>query len=111
MRERLNAERADALARIAVLEADFARLVEAGDRTNIDDEHDPEGTTIAFERAQLAALLDQSQARVGDLDRALESLSGDSYGVCESCGQPIPEGRLLARPSARTCVACASRSR
>lgn len=108
--DRLNAERAQTLVRIAALEADFRALVEAGDGTNLDDEHDPEGATIAFERAQAAALLDQARVRIVDLDRVLESLGAegsDAYGKCERCGRPIAAGRLLARPSARTCIDCA----
>ena len=89
-------------------------MVDAGDGTNIDDEHDPEGATIAFERAQVAALIEQARTRLTDLDRALESLQAegrDAYGVCEVCGEPIAAGRLEARPSARTCISCATRGR
>jgi DnaK suppressor protein len=31
-----------------------------------------------------------------------------TYGVCEVCGARIPDGRLEARPTARTCVGCAA---
>jgi RNA polymerase-binding transcription factor DksA len=107
VRERLAAERAQTESRLAALDVEFRGLVDAGDRTNIDDEHDPEGSTIAFERAQVAALLDQAKTRLRDLDRALQELDRDTYGICEQCGQPIAAGRLEARPSARTCIACA----
>jgi DnaK suppressor protein len=109
VRDRLTAERARTEQRIVALEAEFRDLVDAGTGTNIDDEHDPEGTTIAFERAQVAALLDQARVRVSDLDRALGELQRDGYGICELCGRPIAAGRLEARPSARTCIGCASR--
>jgi DnaK suppressor protein len=108
VRERLAADRAQTTGRITALETEFANLVEAGDRTNIDDEHDPEGATIAFERAQVAALLEQAHAHAAELDRALLALNSDSYGICEQCGQPIAAGRLAARPAARTCIGCAS---
>lgn len=111
VRGRLTAERTHTQERLSALEAEFRTLVDAGTGTNIDDEHDPEGTTIAFERAQVAALLDQARARLGDLDRALDELQRDAYGRCESCGQPISEGRLEARPDARTCIACAESAR
>ena len=63
-RARLLAERAQARSDSAERPADreFRNLVDAGDGTNIDDEHDPEGATIAFERAQVAALIDQTMA-------------------------------------------------
>jgi DnaK suppressor protein len=108
-RERLLAERAQAEARLTALETEFRQLVDAGDGTNIDDEHDPEGATIAFERAQVAALIDQAKTLTEDLDHALARLAENTYGICESCGQPIAAGRLAARPSARTCVDCASK--
>ncbi len=108
VRERLAAERRAAQERIDGLQAEFRGLVDAGDLTNIDDEHDPEGATIAFERAQVAALIEQAEGRVRDLDLALDAVSRDTYGICESCGLPIAAGRLEARPSARTCIACAS---
>ena len=37
-------------------------------------------------------------------------LAAGAYGICERCGRDIPAERLLARPEARTCVACAGRS-
>jgi RNA polymerase-binding transcription factor DksA len=107
VRERLLTARADAQARAAALHAQFLTLVDAGHGTNLDDEHDPEGATIAFERAQVAALLEQARTRVAELDRALDELGRGTYGICEKCGKPIAAGRLEARPSARTCIDCA----
>ncbi len=108
IRERLAAERSRTRDRIAALDVEFAGLVEAGNGTNIDDEHDPEGATIGFERAQVSALLDAAHTRLRDLDRAADDLDRSRYGVCEKCGQPIAAGRLEARPSARTCISCAA---
>lgn len=103
----LETERAAALATLADLEADFARLVAASEGTNADDEHDPEGATLGFERAQLAASIARLRAQVAELDAAAERVSAGSYGICELCGQPIGDGRLAARPTARTCINCA----
>lgn len=94
---------------IAALEADLRSVFEASRSSNADDEHDPEGSTIAFERAQLSAVLDAARRRLADLDEALGRVAAGTYGVCERCSRPIPAERLAARPSARTCVACASR--
>ncbi len=79
--------------------------------SNIDDEHDPEGSTIAFERAQIATLLREARAYLGELDRASARLEAGGYWACERCGGPIAEERLAARPAARTCVGCAGRPR
>ena len=92
---------------IAALESDLRSLFEASRSSNADDEHDPEGSTIAYERAQLTAVLEATRRRRADLDEALDRLDAGGYGVCERCGRQIPADRLAVRPAARTCVACA----
>jgi DnaK suppressor protein len=108
-REMLTAERARTLERVAGLEREFDGIVEASGSANADDEHDPEGATIAFEREHVAALRDQARDHLAEIDVALRKLDDGGYGICERCGQPIAAGRLAARPTATTCVACASR--
>jgi RNA polymerase-binding transcription factor DksA len=103
----LLAERAAAQAQITVLTAEFDAVVAASRASNADDEHDPEGATIAFERQQLAALLQSAQRRLADVEAALERRAAGGYGVCASCGRPIGAERLAARPAARTCIDCA----
>lgn len=108
--ERLAAERTRTLERIAALNRDREGIMESTTSTGVDDEHDPEGATIAFERSQIDALLDQSRRHLSELDRAMRQLAAGAYGTCESCGAPIAAERLAARPTATTCIACASRS-
>jgi DnaK suppressor protein len=107
VRAELHRRRAEAAAEVVALEGDLRAVFEASRESNADDEHDPEGSTIAYERAQLTAVLDATRRRLTDLDEALARLDLGTYGVCERCGRPIPAERLEARPSARTCVACA----
>jgi DnaK suppressor protein len=102
-------ERQAALDRLAALERDFSAIVEATDQANADDEHDPEGATIAFERQHVAALLDQARRQLAQVDAAIGRLNAGNYGRCERCGQPITAARLAARPAATTCIRCASR--
>jgi RNA polymerase-binding transcription factor DksA len=102
----LQAARTEACAQVDALSADLAGLFAASESVATDDEHDPEGHTIAYERAQLTALLARARERVAELDLALERLRQGSYGVCERCGRPIPAERLEIRPAARTCVTC-----
>jgi DnaK suppressor protein len=111
VRGRLSAERVAAAARIAALERDIATIVESAKGGATDDEHDAEGATIAFERAQAMALLEETRTQVEALDTALARVESGSYGVCESCGQDIAPERLAARPSATLCITCASRRR
>ncbi|HEX3388767.1 MAG TPA: TraR/DksA C4-type zinc finger protein [Streptosporangiaceae bacterium] len=109
IRRALAAERQQTLDRITAVRREFDGIVESTAGVATDDEHDPEGATIAFERAQLAALLDQGRRHLAELDEAASRLQQGRYGQCERCGQPIAAGRLAARPAARTCMACAAR--
>jgi DnaK suppressor protein len=109
VRRALEAERAATSERLAALTRDVERIVEATAAANTDDEHDPEGSTIAFERAQTAALRDTAAERIAELDQALERLAAGDYGRCERCGEPIAAERLAARPATRFCIACAGR--
>jgi len=111
VREVLRAERQATLARIGALAGELDDIVTASAGSNIDDEHDPEGSTIAFERAQIATLLREARAYLRELDRASARLEAGGYWACERCGGPIAEERLAARPAARTCVGCANRPR
>ena len=107
MTDPLAAGRAAARAQVAALTREFDEVVAASTASNADDEHDPEGATIAFERQQVAALLAAARARLADVEAALARRDAGEYGVCESCGQVIAPERLAARPAARTCISCA----
>jgi RNA polymerase-binding transcription factor DksA len=110
-RARLEAERDRAMARIAELDRDFAGIVaSAADGTSGgDDEHDPEGATLAYERQYVAALQARARASLTDIGVALRKLDDGRYGECDRCGQPIGDARLAARPAALVCVRCAAR--
>jgi DnaK suppressor protein len=108
-RERLAADRAATAKRLAGLTRDFDDLVESASQANTDDEHDPEGATIAFERQHVAAMISQARGRLAEIDAAVARLEEGSYGACGRCGQPIGDERLAARPAATTCVRCAGR--
>jgi DnaK suppressor protein len=105
---RLEEERAGVLASIDAISADFDAIVSSSTDVNSDDEHDPEGATIAFERAQLASLLDDARVTLAAIETALAKLRDGNYGECERCGDPISEERLLALPWTRNCFSCAA---
>ncbi|GAB2682247.1 TraR/DksA family transcriptional regulator [Thalassiella azotivora] len=106
----LAAEHAATTARLADLERERSRVVEGTRDANTDDEHDPEGATIAFEREQLSSLVEQARTHLLELEAARERVRLGSYGTCADCGQPVPAARLAARPTATRCVACAARA-
>jgi DnaK suppressor protein len=105
---RLREEHARAVRLIAKLTGDFDAVVEASREVATDDEHDPEGATIAYERAQVDAVLGMTRAHLAELDLALARVRTETYGTCLTCGRPIGEERLEAQPAATSCVACAS---
>lgn len=41
-----------------------------------------------------------------DVNKALQKITDGAYGICQYCRQPIPEGRLMARPASTACVKC-----
>ncbi|GIF04259.1 TraR/DksA family transcriptional regulator [Actinoplanes siamensis] len=107
VRDELLRLRARAEAEAATLGRDLEALFLASRDSNADDEHDPEGATIGFERAQLTALLATARERIAEVDDALRRVDAGTYGVCEGCEGPIGDERLAARPFARLCMACA----
>ena len=108
-RAALAAARERAVARLASLEREFGGIVEAARGAGTDDEHDPEGATLAFERQHVVALAQATREHLADIDAALARLADGSYGICRACGQPIGAERLAARPAARTCIGCTRR--
>ena len=108
-RSRLNTDRDETLRRIAGLNRDFAAIVAATSdgAAGGDDEHDPEGATVAFEREHIAALRAQAQEHLAVIDTALGKVDSGRYGICDICGGPIGRERLAARPASATCIHCA----
>ncbi|MFG3047579.1 TraR/DksA family transcriptional regulator [Streptomyces sp. NPDC048202] len=107
IRARLLAERAATETQIEALNRDFTAIVEANALVAVDDEHDPDGSSTAFERAHVASLLDRARTHLEHLDDALTRLADGGYGICETCGATIPAERLEVRPATTRCVGCA----
>ena len=107
----LNSDRDQTLAQLAQLEREFAAIVTSTSEGSAggDDEHDPEGATVAFERQHIAALLARAQAHLTAVDAALRKFDAGRYEICDTCGGQIGAERLAARPAALTCVRCAAK--
>jgi len=100
-------ERADR--RVTSLSRELDEIVESAQLANVDDEHDPDGSTIAYERAKTTALLAAARRDLDAIDVALRAADASTYGTCTSCGRPIDPERLDALPATTTCVTCAAR--
>jgi DnaK suppressor protein len=108
-RELLLAEREDYVQKAEELKAEadsLARETEPGDIQF--DEEGGEGGTASIDREVDLVLSAQARAAVEEIDRALHKIELGTYGICESCNQPIPKARLKALPYAALCVQCKS---
>jgi DnaK suppressor protein len=106
--------RAELVAEAEGLRADIAKAV--SDRTASRDgavrdagDDEADAGTKAFERDHELALTQNARDLLDQGQRALGRIDAGTYGVCESCGQPIGKARLLAFPRAHLCVACKQR--
>lgn len=107
LRELLTKARSRAEQALAAREADLARLSEARGDSTADDEHDPEGATLADEWSRLTGLAAAARTELAEIDVALARVDAGWDGRCEVCGRAIPVERLAVRPTAVRCVNCA----
>jgi RNA polymerase-binding transcription factor DksA len=67
-------------------------------------QHSADIASETFEREKDFSILEQVEAELADVERALLRLDADTYGTCEACGEPIAEERLEAMPATRFCI-------
>ncbi|HLX77658.1 MAG TPA: TraR/DksA C4-type zinc finger protein [Acidimicrobiales bacterium] len=104
--EQLSRTRAATVVLVTDLEDDLAAIAESTSM-GPDDEHDPEGSTVGYERARVGSLLERTRRYLSDLDAALERVRLGTYGFCDHCGEAILPERLKVLPTATLCVDCA----
>src|SRR5690242_1965640 len=63
-----------------------------------------EGTSQAVERLNQVGTARELSSMLEDVERAIAKLDEGTYGVCDVCGEPIPDERLEARPWSSRCV-------
>ncbi|WP_084219192.1 TraR/DksA family transcriptional regulator [Spirillospora albida] len=72
-----------------------------------DDQADAGAKT--YEREHELALSYNSQDLLNQIERAVQRMDAGTYGICESCGEPIGKARLQVFPRATLCVSCKQR--
>ena len=87
------------------------QLQELGVDRDTFDEGFADSGQVTAERGEVEAIVGTLRETLNEIDDALRKLEAGTYGLCESCGEPIPEARLEAMPSARLCISCASKRR
>jgi len=100
------------------LESERKRLLEERDQleasinpTEVRREGSPFGkreeeATESFELEKRLALERQLRDHIAKLEHALQKYEKGTYGLCDSCGQPIAPARLEALPEASLCLDC-----
>ncbi|HEY6628360.1 MAG TPA: TraR/DksA C4-type zinc finger protein [Acidimicrobiia bacterium] len=110
-RKRLEDERERLLVMIRdyQLELEEARLTESSsDRSP--DPGNAEAGSMKFEYEKELSIEQNTVDLLGKVERALENIENGRYGICESCGKPIPMARLDVLPYVTLCVDCARKS-
>lgn len=107
VRQALEEEAAGLRADIAKAESQIADRLDNGLRDAGDDEADVGVKT--FEREHEYIMTSNLRDLLEQTEKALARIDAGSYGVCESCGQPIGKARLIAFPRAVLCVTCKQR--
>ena len=88
-------------------ESELAGLMrDAGDGAG-HDQADMGATS--FERDHELTVLNNERDKLAQIERALARIDDGTYGVCESCGNPIGKMRLMAFPRATLCMTCKQR--
>lgn len=94
----------------ADLEAERDRLaahldgLEPGSADTVADDNFADSGQVAAEKGEYQALAAQLRAELDEVESALHKLDEGTYGVCETCHQPIAPARLEAKPAARYCI-------
>jgi phage/conjugal plasmid C-4 type zinc finger TraR family protein len=106
--QRLNKARADALATVrGRTEGDTDDRPAIAPNAHMGQNDDaPAGEMLSHNEEHLA---EHEANLLHEIDAALGRLESGAIGVCESCGREIPEARLRATPTVRTCIACQER--
>lgn len=62
------------------------------------------------EKARVLSIAEGLLETLHEVDAALDRMEKGTYGTCETCGSPIGDERLEARPFARQCMDCKRRA-
>jgi DnaK suppressor protein len=87
------------------LEQHPARTAE-GDRTLSSFNKSSEAASEQSETERQAVLIQRLNMQLAEVQHCLQKIAKGNYGVCDDCGQAIPEARLEALPTASHCLAC-----
>jgi DnaK suppressor protein len=61
---------------------------------------------LESDRNFLLRIKDRERKLIMKVKEALDRIDDGTFGICESCGRPISEKRLMARPVTTLCIEC-----
>ena len=92
-----------------ITEAESAIAERLGDAVGDAGDDPADAGAKTFQRERELALTQNARELLSLSERALARMDDGTFGVCESCGQPIGKARLQAFPRATLCVTCKQR--
>jgi RNA polymerase-binding protein DksA len=107
VRGQLEADRDRFRLEVSSVEQGIQDLLRAGGDGAGNDQADVGSTSL--ERDSEMSLANNTRDMLMQTERALERLEDRTYGICESCGNPIGKARLKVFPRATLCMTCKQR--
>ena len=97
-----------------LLEGQLHALIEEAEKTCIDMRQENNGdfpdptdrASLESDRNFLLRIKDRERKLVQKVKEALERIENETFGICDLCGKPISEKRLVARPVTTLCIEC-----
>jgi RNA polymerase-binding protein DksA len=107
MKTKLLEERERLASDLASLEESTAATAKdaSGDLSSYSSHMADQGTD-SMEREKAFLFASVKRRRMEEIDLALARMEAGTFGICESCGKPIPSKRLERVPDASLCVEC-----
>jgi DnaK suppressor protein len=102
--ERLKNEKAELLERLEQLRALGQPSAERREGSPFGKRE--EGADEASELEKRLVSIRRLEESLNEVEHALQKYEAGTYGLCDSCGQPIEQGRLEAIPQASLCMRC-----
>ncbi len=62
--------------------------------------------SLESDRNFLLRIRDRERKLIMKVKEAVERIDNGTFGICESCGRPISEKRLMVRPVTTLCIEC-----
>lgn len=88
------------------IEQDLENTQQAMSEETNNEDRSAETAAMAIERDMDLSTEEKIREMISSVDTALAMISEGTYGVCVSCGDDIPAGRLGIVPYATRCVEC-----